>query len=219
MIDEKMNADVQPANQTEPSQVEGTVEDSGASSKQTTNVITAITNKMSSEVAKLVRTSDAKQTKEMVSDMLRTVFNVNSLDEYAVGVRVNGELYRFDEYQIPTGMLRLVTASKVVVRDTASANDFLERKKFYQPGKMLTPGEMITTSRVIFSRLRIQPNLTTLSRPSLELLQDAAAYAVVGTRTADAKYEKLYFLTLTVDSEQNIPINEWTKRVSLKLFE
>lgn len=219
MIDEKIGVDQQSTDQTEPSQVEGTVEDSGASVKQTANSITAITNKMSSEVAKLVRTSDSKQTKDMVSDMLRTVFNINSLDEYAVGVRVNGELYRFDEYQIPTGMMRLITASKVVVRDNASAYDFLDRKKYYQQGKMLTPGEMITTSRVIFSRLRIQPNLSTLSRPSLELLQDAAAYAVVGTRTADAKYDKLYFLTLTVDAEQNIPINEWIKRVSLKLFE
>lgn len=173
---------------------------------------------ISDTVSRLVNPNQQGKVKSLVRDVLVTVYTMCAADEYALGVRVDGELYRYNDYTAPEGVAKLLIAKRVVVRDVPSAKDYLSRDKFKVSGKVLTPADFAMATRQILSALRLNSNCTPLSRPEEALLSEAAQYAVTGGKVADRSQKTIYFISLVSDDEARVSIKEWAKSVALTLF-
>lgn len=173
---------------------------------------------ISDTVSRLVNPNQQGKVKSLVRDVLVTVYTMCAADEYALGVRVDGELYRYNDYTAPEGIGKLLIAKRVVVRDVPSAKDYLSRGKFKVSGKVLTPADFAMAIRQILSALRLNSNCTPLSRPEEALLSEAAQYVVTGGKVADRSQKTIYFISLISDDEARVPIKEWAKSIALTLF-
>lgn len=173
---------------------------------------------ISDTVSRLVNPNQQGKVKSLVRDVLVTVYTMCAADEYALGVRVDGELYRYSDYTAPEGVAKLLVAKRVVVRDVPSAKDYLSRDKFKVSGKVLTPADFAMSIRQILSALRLNSNCQALSRPEEALLSEAAQYAVTGGKVADRSQKTVYFISLITDDEARVSVKEWSKTVALTLF-
>jgi hypothetical protein len=127
-------------------------------------------------------------------------------------------LYRYDEYKCPPRLAKLLLGARVVVYDVPSAKDFLDRKAYAYSGTIGTPAEIATACKRLSTMLRANPEMQALSRPSLTLLSDAAPNAVTKKFVHNRDQEYLAFLTLAVDGEANVAIQEWISYTALNLF-
>jgi hypothetical protein len=182
-------------------------------------IIDVIINAIAKAITNLVKTSDAKDAEKKVKTILCTVFALNVLDEYATGVRIGGELYRYSDYELPAGLAKLIVPMKVVVIDNLTAKDFLTHNAYIsQLYKPLTPAELKMAIKKVCGYLRTNPEFQPLSRPSVGLLSEAAKYAVNGRKVVDAKQSCVYFLNIKCDDEARVNITEWCQNVVLTLF-
>lgn len=171
-------------------------------------------------VKDLVRTSDAKDAELKVQDILATIFMLNSLDEYAIGARIKGDLYRYSDYECPAGLRGLIVPAKVVVVDNSTARNFLDSRSFKSESfDFLTPAEFKLAVKKVCSYLRINPEFQAISRPSVGLLSEATKYAVNGRKVGDAKQTCINFLTIKCDDEAKVNISEWCQTIVTTLFQ
>lgn len=191
------------------------VTDNGNSKR---SLIDQVIDVISDVVSKLVNPNQAGKVKSLVRDVLVTVFALCAADEYALGVRVDGELYRYSDYSAPVGVAKLLVAKRVVVRDVSTAKDYLARDKFKAVGKVLTPSDFAVAIKQIQAALRVNSNSSPLSRPEEALLSEAAQYAVTGGKVADRSQTCIYFVSIISDDEARVAVKEWAKTVALSLF-
>lgn len=169
-------------------------------------------------VASLVSSKTQNDAKACVRDVLNTIFTMCSVEEYDLGLRVDGELFRYSDYEAPARIADLLVAKKVVVRDVATAKDFLDRKKYIVSGKALSPADFKLKCKKVCGMLRVNPTFQTISRPEIALMSEAAQYASNGGKVADRTQKQLYFLTLKSDDEASIALGEWAKSIAVELF-
>lgn len=191
--------------------------DKGNGSKR--SLIDQVIDIIADVISRLVNPNQQGKIKSLVRDVLVTVYALCAADEYALGVRVDGELYRYGDYTAPAGVAKLLVAKRVVVRDVATAKDYLNRDKFRAVGKVLTPADFSLSVRQIQAALRINSNATPLSRPEEALLSEATQYAVNGGKVVDRTQKQIYFLSLISDDEARVDIKEWAKTVALNMFD
>lgn len=159
----------------------------------------------------------ADVTRNMKS-VLTTLFALNTLDEYQLGPIVDGQRYRYDDYQAPEDLANLVIAKRVVAADNASAVDFLKKEMYKAEGRMLSPADFALAIREVRKALRSNVESKPISRPDLALLSEATIYAVNGGKVVDRTQKTIYFLTYKFDEEARVPIREWAKTFAVKLF-
>lgn len=203
---------VSPENETEETVV-------AKNQKDNVIIIDQVITSVGAASMNLVKTADAKDAAKRVKSILTTVFALNALDEYATGLKIGGELYRYNDYEVTAGMAKLLVPSKVVVIDNLSAKDFLNHQMYESHQfKPLTPAEMKLNIKKVCTYLRTNPEFHVVSRPSVGLLSDAAKYAVVSRKVVDAKQPCVYFLNLKCDEEARVNISEWCQNIVLSLF-
>lgn len=184
------------------------------------NTIDYVIATIAKAIKDLVRTSDAKDAEQKVQDIVATIFTLNSLDEYAIGVRVKGDLYRYSDYECPAGLRGLIVPAKVVVVDNSTARNFIDSKSFKtERFNCMTPAEFKLAVKKVCSYLRINPELQAISRPSVGLLSEATKYAVNGRKVGDAKQASINFLTIRCDDEAKVNISEWCQTIVVSLFQ
>lgn len=186
-------------------------QDAKETGKQTKTAMDILVAKLAKEISKLAKSTDAAGVVGDVSGVLNTIMRVNEADEYAVGIRVGNDLYRFDEYRCPQTFSDLVIAGRVVVESVPSAKNFLDKKAYAVTGNVLTPEDCALKSKQIARALRLNLNLVQLSRPSEAILADVAKYAVAGGKVRSAANTKLYYFNTRFDEEQNVAIDQWIK--------
>lgn len=180
------------------------------------NVIASVAK----QVASLARIK-ADVVEKLVVNILTTIAAINACDWYEVGIRVNGTLYRFDEYEATQAICNLVTAARIVLVDSSSAIDFNRRDAFKtKVGTVLSPGDFIQAQRQVCNHLRVNVNYHPLSRTPVMLLADANRFAVKGNRyVTDRTAECIVFLTQKFDNDPGTNISEWESYIAGKLFE
>lgn len=192
---------------------------SDAKDKTQPKLIDTVINYIANAISHMVRTSDEKVVRDDVVKIMATVMFINSVDEYDIGVRVSGEMYRFNDYKLPAAMANLIVGAKVTLSDAVTAKDFLDRNQFRPSMKPLTPSEMALACNRVASRLRKNPNYEVVSRSSMTLLTDAVKYAVTGRKIVDAAQNHIIFLTYKFDDEAQVDVKTWAEAISLKLFD
>lgn len=188
--------------------------DNGSNSTYMDSVI----NNICAEAANLVKDSDRKALRDNLKGILNTIMVMNCADEYAIGIRVKGDLYRFTDYQGLSTINDLVIAAKVVVEAVPTAIDLLKREAYKVSGDALTPSEFALATRVVCRLMRINPVLSSISRPSEAVLADVTKYVVNSRKVRSASNSKLYFLKSSFDNEAVIPVPQWTKNFVSRLF-
>jgi hypothetical protein len=182
-------------------------------------LIDSIIQTMADTVASLVSPNQQGKTRELVRNVLTTVYAMCAEDEYAIGIVVDGELYRYSDYCSTSGLKELLIAKRVVVTDVPSARDFLVRDKYRASGKVLTPATFAQAVKQIQKGLRSTGNIDVLSRPDLALLSEAAKSAVNGGKVAERTQHAVYFLSLVCDDEARVDVKEWARTKALTLFD
>lgn len=174
---------------------------------------------MSKAVATLARSSKTVTVEAACKSVLVTIAAMNNVDEYAVGLRVAGYMYRFNEYEAPAGVRELVNSSRVVLTDTMSAKNFYKRDAFKTTiGKVLSPGDFIASVRLICSNIRSNPTLSPVDKAKVELIADSNKYAVNSGRVEDRAQPRITYLTTAFDSDKDVPINDWIQTRAMTLF-
>lgn len=182
------------------------------------SLLDSVINQMVDEIKDLVHHKKQDAVGERVRNVLATVCAMSRESEYSVGIRINGELWRFNEFQAPEGIVKLVAPKRVVVSDVGSARDFLDRGMFKAKGRLLNPSQFGEAIRFIQSNLHVNPNQVPVSRSDIMLLQDAAKYAVKGGKVADRTQDTIIFLTIWCDDEARITLRDWARDKAAKLF-
>lgn len=161
---------------------------------------------------------DERQVRELMTGVLNTLMSINALDEYAIGLKVDGTLYRFNEYEVTEGLSRLVNGAKIVLRDVPSARDFADRSAYIVSGGILTPSEVKSNLVKLGRILRVNLSFVAVSRQFVELLTEAVQYACVGGTVAELRQPKIVFLSQKFDSEQDVKVTEWARMFGSNLF-
>lgn len=186
------------------------------------SIIVDLIQLISMYVGAMVRTGDAKSVSNSMSKILTTVFAMCALDEHEIGLRVRGELYRFEEYRAPAALGSLLIARKVVLRDVITAIDFLNRSEYAKGLKtsdLLTPSEFAIELKKVAVRLRKNFDDQPLSRPTVALMADASQYAVNGRKFPDSVRKGIYFLNQRFDQEAMTSIDTWASNFALTLID
>lgn len=189
-------------------------------SKGATPIIIRIMNVIIETVGSMVRSGDQKAVKAAMREILTTVFAMCSLGEYELGLRVDGTLYRYDDYQVPAALRDLLVARKVVVRDVLTAKDFLDRSVYgrgLDTNLLLSPARFAVAWKKVCVGLRINPEAAVLSRKSVALLADVTKYAVTSGKVPEGDIPTVYFLTQKFDDEANYDLEEWARSFAIKL--
>jgi hypothetical protein len=173
---------------------------------------------MAATVGDLTRTSARDQVVTAVKSVLVTIAAMNSADEFEVGIRVSGVLYRFSEYEATSEVGNLVVAPRVVLSDTMSAINFFNKDGFQVTGRVLTPSEFAVAIRKICSNLRTNPNFTSISRPAVEILAESNRFAVNSNQVEDRNQSHITFLKTKFDGEKTVKVKEWARCKATKLF-
>jgi hypothetical protein len=177
-----------------------------------------IINLMATEVSRLAKSNDKEAVRKMTEEVLATVFTMCAADEYAVGIFVGDRLYRYDDYAAPTAIGNLLVAKRVSVSDSPSSVDFLDRSKYNTGIKALEPGSFASNIKTICSKLRTNPNIQQLSRPSYAAITEAVPNAVVGDGVSSLKQVVLYYLKTKFDDCYDIAVAQWCKANAVSLF-
>lgn len=177
-----------------------------------------IIDKIAAAVKEGARNSDKGLVESLVKKLIGTIFSMNTLDEYATGIRVEGQLYRFEEYSCIPELASLVIAKKVVASDVMSAYDLCNHQKYDTKYGVCTPGEFLHAQKVLMNKLRLNSEMSTLSRPSTELLGSAVQFAVNGKQVSDKSNKTIYFLKHKFDDEARVSIDEWCRHYATKLL-
>lgn len=189
---------------------------------RTASDLEKVIDTIADELSLLAHPRDREDVKEKLLQILLTLFSINSLGEYARGLTAHdGNLYRFEEYQIHQTFQPFVLGSKVVVADVGTAIDFLDLSKYKFKTKydVMTPGEMASKFKWLGSKLRKPVNLVQLSRPQVSLLAEVATFAVRGNKVVDRNQASIVFLKAKFDDEQTVSITEWARMKAISLFE
>lgn len=187
-----------------------------------TGIIVELIKLISFYVSQMSRTGDAKNVAASMGKILTTVFAMCALDEHEIGLRVRGELYRYDEYNAPAVLAGLLIAKKVVARDVITATNFLNRDKYgegLRANDLLTPSEFAIAWKTVCVRLRINPDVQPLSRPTVALIADASQYAVNGKKFPDSVQKGIYFLTQRFDQEALSSMDAWAGNFAIRITE
>jgi uncharacterized coiled-coil protein SlyX len=197
-----------------------TVAADSAKPNRTASILDTIISIICSDVSKLAHPRDSKAVSQVLGQILRTLFSINGLGEYELGIKAqDGVFYRFDEYQIPETFQAFVLGGKVVVSDVGTAVDFLARKEYQGlTANYLTPAEMMTSFKWLGSKLRVPISFKALSRPQVSLLAEVASFAVRSKKVADRNQASIVFLTNKFDEEQTTSIEEWAHIKAINLF-
>jgi len=169
------------------------------------------------EITGYARNADRETVRRLTTDVLSTVFNMCSLDEYAIGPKVDGEVYRYSDYEGQSTLGQLLIAKKIVASDVISAIDFLDHKAFETSHQSLPPSTFKSACKQLATKLRVNPNMVPFSRPSVELLGDATKYAVNGRKVVDRNADHILFLIRNFDDEARDLLTEWCKSLALRL--
>lgn len=185
-------------------------------------IIAEVIDQVSKAVGSMVRSGDHKAVVASMRGLLSTLFVMCSLEAYDLGPRVNGELYRYDDYQFPACLSSLLVAERVVVRVNPTAKDFLNRAIYAQgvnPAEVLTPSQCLVAWKKVCVGLRISAQLERLSRSREALLADVTQYAVNGRKVPNKDIPTIYFLSQRFDDEATVPLNEWTRTLAYVISE
>jgi len=181
--------------------------------------LSGIIDRIAVSVSDLTRSGKAEIVRENVSNILTTIAAMNATEEYEIGIKVGDVLYRFDEYQASASLAKLVVASKVVLNDVVSAENFYDREKFILPGKrVLSPAEFAKAIHQVCASLRTNPETVKIVKPSVSLLADSNKYAVNSRKVEDSHQDYITFLRGKYDDEKIIPVDQWAVYKSLTLF-
>lgn len=174
--------------ETEEIQLEATSEDE---SRMT--VVDNLATSLSVLVDQYSRTN-AKVGNDVLN-IVRTIAEINRESELSVGIRVEGDLYRFAEYRTLSQLAELVDGAAIKIADDEEAIDFKDRKQWaMNRGKVLTPSGFALATKQLTSALRIRdPQITTLTR-EFETLAVAAEYSLVGGKVASSSQKRVTFL-------------------------
>jgi hypothetical protein len=155
------------------------------------------------------RSNDVASLTQDVRTILRTISAMNQAKETSIGITVDGQLYRFTDYKLPSFFSNLVGPAKVVASDVVTAIDFLDRKRYADPGDILDPAEMQIKLKEVFKKLRINPACDPVSRDSLWLISEATKYAVTNGKVVDSKQSKFVYLNTKFDNEAEYSVRQW----------
>lgn len=183
--------------------------------------IVRVVNIISDTVASLGKSADRSKISSNMKNILATGFAMCAQDEYSLGLRVNGQLYRYNEYLTTTKLAGLVVASRVVAFDANNATNFLKAKAYIVPstvGKVLDPIQYGKELKQVMICLRTNSELKAISRPSVALLSEAAKYSVVGGRVDSATQDLIYFLNTVFVDTQADKLSQWATKFGLELF-
>lgn len=179
---------------------------------KTTSKENAVNKALSEAIGQLAfRSNDVNDLTREVRSILRTISAMNQAKETAIGIVVDGQLYRFSDYELPALFRDLVGPAKVVALDVVSAKDFLDRSRYADPGRTLDPAAMKITLKEVFRKLRINPPLEKVSRDSLWLISEATKYAVTNGKVVDSKQSKFVYLTMKFDDEAEYSVSQWAQ--------
>lgn len=185
-------------------------------------IIVFVINTIARCVASLVKSGDGRRIEITMRKILTTLFAMCALGEYDLGLRVKGELYRYDEYQVNPMLAKLLVSRKVVARDVLTATDFLNRKA-YADGidvrNYLEPAEFQLAWKEVCQALRISAGAQGLSRSPFELLTNATGNAVNGKKVPGRDIPTLYFLTQNFDKEATVTLEEWCRSFAYRIAE
>lgn len=198
--------------------LEGAETADNSSVKKVESLIDLVISWIASTVAQLVRATDAKEVTQSVKRILVTIMHINAADEYVDDVRVGGDRYLISEYVGTKGLADLLVGRACVLRECSSPRDFLDRKKFKPSGQPLTPSQFNLEVKKVCGKLRANPAVNPLSRPSRQLLSEAASFAVNGKKVADRNQRAILFLTTTFDDDTVVDLQEWARTIALSLF-
>lgn len=194
---------------------------SKTSSKKKGAIIDRIADIIADDLSKMAHPRNQEEVRNVLSQIIITLFSINGLGEYEQGMLAGDRVYyRFHEYQIPETFQSFVLGAKVVVIDSGTAVDFLNRKIYstHRDVRVMTPGEMAQAFKWLGSKLRKPVDLVALSRPRVSLLADMTAFAVKGEQVTDRNQKSIIFLTQHFDDEQTVNITEWAHTKALDLF-
>lgn len=180
--------------------------------------VTEVINVMAATIARMIRSGSRDNVVAAVKRLLFTIAAMNSTDAYAVGIRVGDMVWRFSEYQAPSGLKDLVVASKVVLSDNMSAINFFDKEYFDVGGTILTPSEFAADIRLVCASLRTNPNLTSIVKPEVELLAESNKYAVNGKKVEDRGQSHITFLKMKFDGEKTVQLTEWAIVKAINMF-
>lgn len=207
------------ANNKNASEVKGDTKDK---SPKRDSLVSSIIDTISSSVGDMAKVADAKAVSVSMRRILTTLFLMASLDEYAIGPKVKGEQYRYGDYSVPKLFASLMPAKRVIVRDTITAINYLDSESYSRSltvGDVLSPSDFSLEWRKLCMKLRINPDVTTLSRPSIELLSEATKYAVNGRKVPDVKADRFVFLKQQFDYDACMSIIDWCHEFAMKVVE
>lgn len=147
-----------------------------------------------------------------MTDVLRTISAINALPDYATGLRVDDVHYTFGEYMLPSSLKTLLCPAKVVLVDTPSAKDFLDRSQFKVTfGKVLTPEEVMVALQSIATKSRFKWNYAPIVREKVGLLTNETTYAVFANKVTSEKLDHIIYLNSRFDDAAQVDVNRWAR--------
>lgn len=165
------------------------------------------------------RPSDSDSVASMVKEVIGTVMRLNELQWNQTGLVVKGELYRYEDYEAPSSLAKLLVAKRVVVAALPSAVDFLDRSRYQTNYGPLSPSDFSLKVRAISRKVRSNPTLVKLDRKSESLLAEASNLAINTGRVASRQQDTIYYLTAKFDDEARVNVLDWAIELGLRLFD
>lgn len=180
-----------------------------------------IVDRVADEVASVTRNqNDREEVKKSVRRIMTTLFAISALDQYDIGLRVNGDLNYLNDYMVPSALSKFCAPGKVVAKDVPSAIDFSDKSKYIDglnARDYLTASQLRVEWRRCCSRLRIQMIEEPLQKKPVMLLADAVDYAVFGGKVPNRDNATLVFLRTKFDDQATDSIEEWARALAVNM--
>lgn len=192
-------------------------DDSNTEKKET--AMDKVIKQIARQVAAPARHSDIATVEALTVKVLATIMAINCTDEFAVGIKVDGELYRFNEYLAPANLRQLVVPRRIVVMDSPSAVDFLDRKAYRVSTAPLTPADFSKAIRVIKAKIRATGTDSELSKLPVELLAAASNSTLLKGRVKSRTQNRLICLTVVIDQDHDVDVKTWASMFGATLFD
>jgi hypothetical protein len=180
----------------------------------TSEIAGVVVETITKSVVELARVSDVAAVTDASRRVFTTLMTMSSCDEFALGLKVDGELYRFSEFMVPNSLVDFVSPERVVARDVSSAKDLLKRSKFtagLKESNLVNPSDFALCWKTLSSKIRVPFQMVQVRRDPVMLLADAVKYAVVGTYVQDRNISRILFLKDTYEDEGHVSIADWAK--------
>jgi hypothetical protein len=180
-----------------------------------------IVDRVADEVSSVTRNqNDREEVKKSVRRIMTTLFAISALDQYDIGLRVNGDLNYLNDYMVPSALSKFCAPGKVVAKDVPSAIDFSDKGKYIDglnTRDYLTASQLRVEWRRCCSRLRIQMIEEPLQKKPVMLLADAVDYAVFGGKVPNRDNATLVFLRTKFDDQATDSIEEWARALAVNM--